>query len=1100
MAQSYIDRARGIIYELEDDELGQAREYGLEQATPDEIQKYDDAKTANEAPTQSFLEMAGRSLAPIAGVMATAGGGDPNARFGGPQPEPVSPEPPPIQGAQDVAPSLYTPEAKSRARGYSEEHPFLAGIAQSTPEIAGGLLIPGVGGLAGAAAGVVAGGAVSGASQELEESWQQDREFSTQAALANGALNTVLGTATLGAGAALGAGVRRLAGRNLLAEAEGLADEVLGVRAQPRVARSAGAAAATDFEDDIVKAVEHLDDKEAATIAYDADHYRALITSQVRDKADEITEALDNDLAYKLKIDDWGVGAEEWTPAMVKRQGAWTKKQLKAAENVADLIKAAPEQGYRFKGAGAAALEDIEQHTARIAEVDGAARNAAFDDFKKVLDRRIAAVADVRDTTLDQATKKKLIGYLRSYSDDLRTGLEDSKLFGRNADLQAAVNPGWHKFIEPWSRVQKRIYEVTGKEWGEVGAGRVKRRANAGSIMSALAEDPTTRKAFDTDLRDALEGLDDLVRARDTYGYTRLENVDKIRTTLSDLKSEWNVGALIKKAEARAAELGKRPKILEALAEGFGDLVPGGALAKRVAAFGGKIQRGQVPQFARSTPLGRVMGESFQRWSKNADVEDPSIFRPDWLREMLGTYRAAAPQGGVPGAVAVPNPAAPRVTQPLSEEGKVTGKQATLGRAEATQLVDTAIANKSLQDLQAIPIDENDRATIEWLKADPAFRATGNVADSFARSKGGLPAFTIEHDGRVVLQNGRHRLAAARELGRDTIQGRLVKQGKRGAVLWEYEGPIRIGAGPVAAVAGLGAMGMAGEASAAPEPTVPDLDATRTNSAIVRVAKATRAQTARAVELLLTEKGEPEPMNFAHAQVLKRAEKLNVTPQMARFMGRKHTDPVEAYEAARDRLNAIAVNPAELGDSMAEAFGTLPRAQPEAFSGMVIQATRVARFLHQTMPRPTGRGPLNPEGYPPPLEDIQRWASQWVGATLPQDSIHDIAGGSATSEQLDAVRANWPSLFDEFQRGSLMALTERARRGPIPFHQLVYLDNVLGLEGAGDPMLSPEMGELTNQAEAASPQPPAQAPSSGSRSSGSTRSLQPAAMSAMQNQ
>lgn len=160
----------------------------------------------------------------------------------------------------------------------------------------------------------------------------------------------------------------------------------------------------------------------------------------------------------------------------------------------------------------------------------------------------------------------------------------------------------------------------------------------------------------------------------------------------------------------------------------------------------------------------------------------------DASRSLIDTADEIAPPASAGRRAATPD--APQTVQ--LPEGKVTGKRAKTGRAEAPQLAETAVAGRSIEDLKAISLAADDRANIDWLKQDPTFSSTGNVADEFGSSRGGLPAFEVDEAGNVVLQNGRHRLAAARELEREYIQGRIVKRGKRGGVLWEYEGPIRV--------------------------------------------------------------------------------------------------------------------------------------------------------------------------------------------------------------------------------------------------------------------------------------------------------------------
>lgn len=125
----------------------------------------------------------------------------------------------------------------------------------------------------------------------------------------------------------------------------------------------------------------------------------------------------------------------------------------------------------------------------------------------------------------------------------------------------------------------------------------------------------------------------------------------------------------------------------------------------------------------------------------------------------------------------------------LLEVSKRGSRQAVEAAAQS------AVRGRSLADLKAIPFTEADLRTdkaLEFLRADPFFRTTGNVADNLGSSPGGLPQITVEADGKAYLSNGRHRVTVARELGLRQIIARVRGIGPRGGVLWEYIGPIRV--------------------------------------------------------------------------------------------------------------------------------------------------------------------------------------------------------------------------------------------------------------------------------------------------------------------
>jgi hypothetical protein len=98
-----------------------------------------------------------------------------------------------------------------------------------------------------------------------------------------------------------------------------------------------------------------------------------------------------------------------------------------------------------------------------------------------------------------------------------------------------------------------------------------------------------------------------------------------------------------------------------------------------------------------------------------------------------------------------------------------------------------SLAGKTLEDLNALPIEgEADLARVEALKRNPDFAKSGKVTANDAAN-----GITIVNDaGTDVLRDGRHRLQAAQELGRDTIHGTYV-DGETGKVLYSGEIPLK---------------------------------------------------------------------------------------------------------------------------------------------------------------------------------------------------------------------------------------------------------------------------------------------------------------------
>lgn len=98
-----------------------------------------------------------------------------------------------------------------------------------------------------------------------------------------------------------------------------------------------------------------------------------------------------------------------------------------------------------------------------------------------------------------------------------------------------------------------------------------------------------------------------------------------------------------------------------------------------------------------------------------------------------------------------------------------------------------SLVGKSLEDLGALPIEgEGDAARVAALQADEGFAATGRVPSNDAAN-----GITLVRDGEnLVLRDGRHRLTAAQNLGRESVFGTYV-DGETGETLFQGEIPLQ---------------------------------------------------------------------------------------------------------------------------------------------------------------------------------------------------------------------------------------------------------------------------------------------------------------------
>jgi hypothetical protein len=254
----------------------------------------------------------------------------------------------------------------------------------------------------------------------------------------------------------------------------------------------------------------------------------------------------------------------------------------------------------------------------------------------------------------------------------------------------------------------------------------------------------------------------------------------------------------------------------------------------------------------------------------------------------------------------------------------------------------------------------------------------------------------------------------------------------------------------------------------------------RTAEAFARIGKQTETKVRGAVEDLFAlakdPRAKPRHRSPKAREIDRRAAELDVPRNVARFMGRKTDDPVQAWERESKLLNKVMADPSQLARTMAQNLGDMPELQPEVFTKLVAQSMRTVEYLHSKLPGSAGKSVLDPKGYPPGLEEISEYAAHRAGALHPLDSLDDLAANDLQPEQMEAVQALWPDAYSMFQSTALSHINELSERGGlIPMAALEQIDTALQLNGAGEPLLSWEMAGLIRQAEAqaaATGQPP----------------------------
>lgn len=1027
--------------------------------------------------------------------------------------------------------SVFGDEAQARR----ERHETVAGLAESAPAGLAAAATGGAGlGVMGTAGALGTESAFLGTTQEAVDAVTQKRDFSAKAALMNGLLNLAVGGALhvgLGAlgGASAAAEAGSLAGARATAEEAGIPRRNLlneidpgtvpeartgGTQSRGRVPQpeSVGAAASSFDDLDAARAIREIKTGKVAPgpIAGAAPAIREQLSVESARSADALDSFLRDDANLAVKHQDFAKGAAEWTPEIRQAQDQWLSTMEKQATETAERVRGMRHAG----GLGEAAANEIEKGLERARDAAGAGdwagRNVAVDNMKRGVDGFIGRLGRAGNSVVDEETRAALIRELReNLADPLREGLENPAYFGRNAEIQVAHNQPIHELIEPLSRVQRRLYEVTGRKWGEVGVTAVERRADPDAFRRLFEDPHAGGKLFQKDLSEALDRAESLARNRAESGLSHLEGIDQVIDHLQQIRNDLNTAQVLKFAEGQmgggahgaggasaGAAIGSNV-ILHAAeyagrAVGFplGNIARStGAMAKGAYALDQLAAKFGGGELAKAGTATRSLLDRYAARVKGSELladEAHTAGLPENLKRFLDKAHA---QGGVPPAVPPTGGAAPPAPGGAAND---TAKAAAGMRWQQTapaESVDDFLRRQRGEAPKDAPIWEKSQAPKLDPKLQPAWDALSRSKEPMTKGQLGEALGrrgTAEWEVEQLQKQGLIRPISPEEHAQhpawsvETRYAPVFPGGGKAAVGLAVAG----GAGALLASQNAGAAELLPDQQKArdeyqqrlsqmgPDEQAASLQAAET---FARLQQRTTSRVESAVDALFSPaKGRDvgqRSLSRAQREIDAKAEKHGVSRATARFMGKTADDLVSAWQDKSALVSKAVGDPMGLARVMAQNMGDLPHAEPEVFGKMVAQTLSVLSYLHDTMPTPSGKSVFDPQGYPPTDNEIQEWAARWSGALHPLDALDDLAVNDVQPETMEAVESQWPDAKAMFQQAAFKHIHELGQRGKaIPFDALEQLDRALDLGGAGEPLLSPDFAAIVTQARAQSDQ------------------------------
>ena len=416
------------------------------------------------------------------------------------------------------------------------------------------------------------------------------------------------------------------------------------------------------------------------------------------------------------------------------------------ASGLLDLMRksrgASPESGYNLEGFAASTERLLDTSLRRIADADPVTRNFEVDQLKRGLDGIAKRLSE--SIKIDQATKAFGTERILALSNKLRQGLENAELFGRNSVLQSETNAAWKKLIDPYSRVQKRMSEFLGREFGNVGenSGRII-RFDPDMVERAMG---VYDRNFRADLEAAVAGLDQMMKARQANGLSRLDRLASARADLERIREGFEFADLLRVAKAKAKE-----PVAAAIARKLGGGVGGGAVGTVAERLTGDVfeRVGMLKPGSKSglnAALRKHLGLARNEQSKLlGEAAFSETLSPELKRRLLATGEAPIAQQAEPGSASAQATPTPKMGNRPDEptRGAGTPAQSLPPEIQRQMRAVTDGAASPVVELadQSAKAAERDRKLTARLMVDPDaagrhLRLVGDVAAPVARFQG----------------------------------------------------------------------------------------------------------------------------------------------------------------------------------------------------------------------------------------------------------------------------------------------------------------------------------------------------------------------------
>lgn len=161
---------------------------------------------------------------------------------------------------------------------------------------------------------------------------------------------------------------------------------------------------------------------------------------------------------------------------------------------------------------------------------------------------------------------------------------------------------------------------------------------------------------------------------------------------------------------------------------------------------------------------------------------------------------------------------------------------------------------------------------------------------------------------------------------------------------------------------------------------------------------------------------------------------------------RMRQESPEAHRRRVKEIEELATNPAAIAERVANNIGPLGDVAPGTAAAISAAASRAVQYLQSVAPKPPEKAPLGAQ-WEPSKDEIQKFSRHLEAVEKPLSILKAAAAGTLTPQQIDAVKAVYPQLYQDIQQRVVNRLSDEPKG--IPKKARLMLNMLTGIDVDG---------------------------------------------------